>query len=85
MHCERGHADCSGGHPGASSAEVTTTQFLHYRFGDDDLDLGVYICPHVVIVAFSLDADVNIFNFLYLYFYNSYFSIIAYKLATKVL
>lgn len=85
MHCECGDADRSGGDPGAPSAEVTTTQFLHHRFGDDDLDVGMYLSPQIVIIASSLDADVNIFNFLYLYFYNTYFSIIAYKLATKVL
>ena len=37
------------------------------------------------MIAFALDADLDIFNFLYLYFYNTYFSIIAFKLANKVL
>jgi hypothetical protein len=38
-----------------------------------------------VIAAFTIDSDISILNYLYLYFYNLYFSIIVYKLASKVM
>lgn len=39
---------------------------------------------NLVIVAFSVDSDIKVFNFLYLFFYNAYFSIIVLKLGLKV-
>lgn len=36
-------------------------------------------------MAYSINGDIAIFNYLYLYFYNAYFSIIVFKLATKIL
>lgn len=38
-----------------------------------------------MIAAYTIDSDISVLNYLYLYFYNLYFSIIVYKLASKVM
>ena len=85
MHSKSFDAVCSGSDPIATDTQVTAGQFLHNRIDNHDAHSHLYAHIHTVIIAFTLDADVDIFNFLYLYFYNTYFSIIALKLASKVL
>jgi hypothetical protein len=61
--------------------------FIFQRGGTDSdaADSDLYVWGKIVIIAFSLDADIAIFNYLYLYCYNAYFSIIVFKLAGKIL
>jgi hypothetical protein len=43
----------------------------------------LYAYFKIVIAAYTIDSDIVILNYLYLYFYNLYFFIIIYKLANK--
>lgn len=45
----------------------------------------MYAYRHSAIVASSFDSDLLIFNLLYSYFYNAYFSVIVLKLALKLI
>jgi pheromone shutdown protein TraB len=64
--------------------QIEENQFQFDCFSDDGFNLNMYIMLKIVIIAFSLDSDIKVFNFLYLFFYNGYFSIIVLKLSLKV-
>lgn len=71
--------------PSGPSAETVPSEFLRNSLSINAFNLNMYAFDQIVIVAYSFDSTIAIFNFLYLYFYNTYFSIIVLKLAEKIL
>lgn len=71
--------------PRGPASQVMPSKLLRNCISINDPDFTLYVLHYLVIVAYSLDADIVVFNFLYLYFYNAYFSIIVFKLAQKIL
>ena len=85
MPLQRGHGDGSHLHPNPEAAQEPTVQLLYLRLGSHAVHPALYAYCDKVIAAFTINSDISILNYLYLYFYNLYFSIIVYKLASKVM
>lgn len=82
---QRGHGGRSRLHPRPEAAQEPPVQLLRLRLGRHAADPPLYAGCDLVIAAFTIDSDIPILNYLYLYSYNLYFSIIVYKLASKVM
>lgn len=74
-----------GCYPRDAVASAIPSQLLRDSVNCNDADPTLYLNYYLVIMAYSIDGDIAVFNYLYLYFYNAYFSIIVFKLASKIL
>jgi hypothetical protein len=83
--CQFGHARRSSLHSGAKGDQGKANKLLFDGFSLYDAHPPLYILSNTVIIISSLDSDLQLFNFLYSYFYNVYFSIIVLKLGLKLL
>lgn len=85
MPLQHSHGNRSHLHPRPQVAQESAIQLLHLRLDSHAAHPPLYFPCDEVIAAFTIDSDISILNYLYLYCYNLYFSIIVYKLARKVM
>jgi hypothetical protein len=83
MPTERSHGGSSHLHPRQEAPRGPEKRLLRASVYRYDADSALYAYFKKVIAAYTIDSDIVILNYLYLYFYNLYFSIIVYKLANK--